>query len=265
MGIIRESFIIYSEWDRAIRTAPDDVQLELYHAVMDFAQTGVKPSGLSWQAEMLMTSIETNMKKVIEKYQASIENGKKGGRPAKNTEPSETQQALSETEENPTKPSNNLEKPNETQQNLDEPNPNLNVYVYDNVCDYVIKLVNNKNNIIINKLRERACTREEIFNCFYEKFKDLKAYYPQYREMIDEFFNYMTDMVLQPRDRFKYKNTALNPEEIFVIMYDATPGDIASDINSLYRHGSEIRDVEQYIWACFINTLAKKLRKQKEG
>lgn len=176
MGIIRDSFLIYKNWDNAIRKAPADVQLELYHAIMDYASTGEKPQGLSWQAEMLLESIEVQMENNIAKYTASVENGKKGGRPRKNTDVEE------ETQDNQDEEEKNLKKPNETQDNQDEPNHNLYVHEYVYEHDNDSQLVNKKNKFenfdLLNacvRVRERTQSEREPF---IERFKQFFIYHP---------------------------------------------------------------------------------------
>ena len=185
MGIIRESFIIFADWDRAIRKAPDNIQLELYHLLMDYARTGEKPKDLSWQADMLFSAIETQIRGTIAKYSASVENGKKGGRPPKN------KQEIEDTQENLDIQNEYPEKPSETQQNLDEPRRNLNVNdnVNVNVNDNIELVKENKKNIFKEYNRpyayERAPFRTDaerapytryyaecIDYCFNDKFKD---------------------------------------------------------------------------------------------
>ena len=79
----KKSFIIYKDWDNAIRKAPENIQLELYHALMDFASTGEKPKDLSWEGELLISAIENSVGSMIARYKACAENGKLGGRPRK--------------------------------------------------------------------------------------------------------------------------------------------------------------------------------------
>ena len=161
MGIVRESFVIYRKWDEAIRKAPEGVQLELYHAIMDFAITGEKPQGLSWEADMLLTSLELQMESNIARYNASVENGKLGGRPKKNVDENK-----------------NLEEPSKTPKNLEEPSHNLNVN--DNVND--IQLVNNNKNKFENFDLLNACVRvrerdAEERESYIEQYKQFFVYH----------------------------------------------------------------------------------------
>jgi len=103
----------------------------------------------------MIISFSTGMENNILRYNASVENGKKGGRPKKSQvqEEIENLEKPSETQENLEKPSNNLD---ESKTNLDKPNHNLNVN--DNVNVNVFsQSINNLNNLSM-----RACVREEL-------------------------------------------------------------------------------------------------------
>ena len=195
MGIIRESFVIYRKWDEAIRKAPEGVQLELYHAIMDFAITGEKPQGLSWEADMLLTSLELQMESNIARYNASVENGKLGGRPKKNADENK-----------------NLEEPSETQKNLEEPSHNLNVndnvYVNDNVNDI---LLDNNKKIIEEKENKNACM------CVREKFSNFFNYHStdKFAKKAEEIIKIMED--LQQKQNFKFKAKSYTNKDIQLI------------------------------------------------
>ena len=135
MGIIRDSFVIFKNWADAINALPDEFQLETYKALVKFGTTGEIPEGLSQVANAMLVSFSVGMEKNITRYTASVENGKKGGRPKKEKPTEETEQPSCENE--------NLEKPSKTQENQTEPTQNL--YVHDNVN--VSKLVKENKNI----------------------------------------------------------------------------------------------------------------------
>ena len=178
MGMIRDSFIIFKNWTDAIEALPEEYQLETYKALVKYGTTGEIPSDLSPIANAMLISFSVGMESTIAKYNASVNNGKLGGRPKK-----------TETQENP-------EKPNETQENQSEPTQNLNVNVNDNVNVSVNDNVNvnqelvykNKKNIFEDYENAGACVRvpvrteeerhpylhyyREFFEwCFHDKFK----------------------------------------------------------------------------------------------
>ena len=140
MGIIRESFIIFKNWTEAINKLPEKYQLEAYKALTQYGLTGTMPEKVSPYVEALLISFSVGMENSICRYNASVENGKKGGRPPKN----QTQNA---NLEEPKITQQNLEEPNKTKTNQLEPNPNLNVNV--NVNDNV------------NYIKERDIERKE--------------------------------------------------------------------------------------------------------
>lgn len=164
MGIIRDSFVIFKNWAESINALPEEYQLETYKALVDFGLTGERPQGLSSVANAMIISFSTGMENNILRYNASVENGKKGGRPKKQQEQEENENLDKprKTQQNLDKPSNNLD---ESKTNLDKPKPNLNVNVNDNVFS---QSINNLNNLSM-----RARVREELD----EKFKDYKFYW----------------------------------------------------------------------------------------
>lgn len=147
MGIIRDSFVMFKNWAEAIDSLPEEYQLETYKALVKYGLNGEMPKNCSPVVNAMLISFSVGMETNIARYNASIENGKKGGRPPKD-KTQETQQ--------------NLEKPNRTQENQVEPrqNLNVNVNVNDNVND--IKLVKESlknNNVFNNYACASACER----------------------------------------------------------------------------------------------------------
>lgn len=181
MGLIRDSFIIFKNWADAINALPEEFQLETYKALVEYGTTGKVPTNISSVANAMLISFSVGMENSICRYNASVENGKKGGRPPKN------KQEIEETQENLDKQKENLEKPRETQENLDEPIHNLNVN--DNVNVNVNKLVNNKKiNIFKNYNSAWVCERVRV-----RTEKEREPYVSYYSEFFEWCFN----------DRFK--------------------------------------------------------------
>lgn len=110
---MRESFVFYASFYEAINNLPDETQLELYTAICKYSLYDELPQ-LSPVAKAMFTLIKPNIDNATARYKASVENGKRGGRPQKE-KPTETQ---AKPNNNPAKPSNNL---------------NVDVYVDDNV------------------------------------------------------------------------------------------------------------------------------------
>lgn len=109
--MIRDSFVVLKTWGEAIKALPQEYRLECYEALFQYGLTGEIPEGISPIANALLISFSRGMENSIARYHASVENGKKGGRPKKEPSPE----------------IKNLEKPRKTQENLEEPNQNLNV------------------------------------------------------------------------------------------------------------------------------------------
>lgn len=193
MGIIRDSFVMFKNWSEAIEALPDEYQLECYKAVAKYGLTGEIPEDISPVSKAMLISFSVGMENNITRYNASVENGKKGGRPKKETK--ETEENL--TEQNKTQ--QNLEKPTKTQENLTEQTQNLNVNVNDNVND--IKLVKNNLNNKINVFNTYACVREiepktkserQPFLDYYKEFFDW-CYSDDFRKVAYEIIDTMIE------------------------------------------------------------------------
>lgn len=120
---MKDSFVFYKSFYDAIKKIPEEYQLELYNAILSYSLEGIEPNNLSSIAEAMFILIKPNIDSSQKRYEASVENGKKGGRPLKKTQ-EEPDKNLDKTQQ---KPNQNLD---ETQE---EPDENLNVDVDDNV------------------------------------------------------------------------------------------------------------------------------------
>ena len=144
---MKDSFVFYKSFYDAIKKIPEEYQLELYNAILSYSLEGIEPNNLSSIAEAMFILIKPNIDSSQKRYEASVENGKKGGRPLKKTQ-EEPDQNLNETQQ---KPNQNLD---ETQE---EPDQNLNVDVDDNVDVNV-----NDNNINNNEQKQVLLEHFEI-------------------------------------------------------------------------------------------------------
>lgn len=111
---MKDSFVFYKSFYDAIQKIPEEFQLELYNAIFKYSLEGIEPTNLSDIPQAMFTLIRPNIDSSQRRYTASVENGKKGGRPRK--------QVLE-------KPNKNLTK---TQQKPKQ-NLNVNVNVNENV------------------------------------------------------------------------------------------------------------------------------------
>lgn len=149
----KNSFIFFRSFYDSINALPEEMQLEVYRTICEYGFNGIEPqeNGI---AKALFISIKPNMDNSSKKYEANIENGKKGGRPKKNTE--ENQNNPTETE---LKPNYN---PNETQNNptitQQEPSQNLDE---DYDLDYDYDLDEDINNNILSSDNETSDKSED--------------------------------------------------------------------------------------------------------
>lgn len=257
MGIIRDSFIIVKNWAEAIEALPEENQLETYKALVQYGITGKIPEGTSKICNAMLISFSKEMEYNIARYNASVENGKKGGRPSKN------KQEIEETQENLDEPSKNLEKLSKTQNNPDitQDNPDITLYDNDNVYVYVNKLVKeNKNNKLLN-ISARAHTREEIFDYLKEKYFALFSYYPSYNLEIEEILNELCNLIesaLNGDFRFNKLNYSL--EELCSIVEAVKVSELPGLVNSIIYNKS-IENKQLYIFGAILNIAIKKYKR----
>lgn len=124
----RNSFIFYKGWREAIKDLPDDVRLEIYESIIEYATTG-NLRGLKPMASIAFNFIKIDIDRDTEKYMSTVErnrnNGSKGGRP-KSENPNEPKE--------PTKPSGLSGNPRKPKK-ADNDNEHDNEYVDDNDSD----------------------------------------------------------------------------------------------------------------------------------
>lgn len=112
----RESFVIFKNWVDAIDTLPEENRYETFKALADYGLSGQMPENISQITRALLCSFSAGVERNLERYQANVENGKKGGRPKKIKKDCKKDKKLDETFNN-SKTEQNPEKPNETEQN----------------------------------------------------------------------------------------------------------------------------------------------------
>ena len=113
---MKDSFIFYRSFYESIKNLDKDIQIEIYNAICEYSLND-ELMELSPIANAIFTLIKPNIDNATKRYNASVENGKKGGRPKK--------------EKNLEKPNNNLK------ETKTKPNQNLDVDVDVNVDDDV--------------------------------------------------------------------------------------------------------------------------------
>jgi len=112
----RDSFVFYKDWKEAIRDLPDDIRLEIYESVIEYATTG-NLKGLKTMASIafnfIKATIDRDVQSYINKCNILRENGikgaefgKLGGRP-RGEKPQKTPNGVIKTPKNPKKPIDN--------------------------------------------------------------------------------------------------------------------------------------------------------------
>ena len=128
----KDGFIFYRSFYDSINALDESMQLEVYQALAEYGLSGKIKDDLSPITKALLTAMIPTIDNANKRYVASVQNGKKGGRPKKNKEvKEEVGENLEKPNQNLNKPSNNLTKPN--------PNPSVSVSVYDTDTEDMIK------------------------------------------------------------------------------------------------------------------------------
>lgn len=77
---MKDSFVFYRSFYESIKELDKDIQLEIYNAICEYSFND-ELSELSPVAKALFTMIKVNIDNAMKRYNASVENGKNGGRP----------------------------------------------------------------------------------------------------------------------------------------------------------------------------------------
>ena len=133
---MKDSFIFYKSFYDAIKNIPDEEQLKLFKSICDYCFGENEIELEDGIAKALFILIKPNIDSANARYKASVENGKKGGRP-------------------------------KTQQ---KPNNNLNVDVYDNVYDNIYNKEIDNNKLLSMK------KDEELINKLIENYNSLNVF-----------------------------------------------------------------------------------------
>lgn len=120
MGGMNRGFTFLPSYYEALRPLPDAERWALYDAIIDYAFTGEAPKGLSPLLNGYFSLLRPNIDNSVKHYTASVENGKKGGRPPKQENPAETQIKPSENpSETKPEPGKNREKEKEKEKEME--------------------------------------------------------------------------------------------------------------------------------------------------
>lgn len=106
-------FVMLPSYYEAIRTLEDNQRLALYDTIMAYVFDGQEPQGLQGAAQGMFSLMKPNIDSSLRRYEASVQNGKKGGRPPK---PKPSQNLL----KTKTKPSGKHDKDKECDKDMDK-------------------------------------------------------------------------------------------------------------------------------------------------
>lgn len=155
----KDGFIFYKSFYDSINALDESMQLDVYKALAEYGLTGEMRDDLSPITKALLTAMIPTIDNANKRYVASVENGKKGGRPKKNKE------VVQEIKENLEEPKQNLNKPS---RNLKEPNLNPYVSVSVSVSD-TDTLIKDKKIKEKDKTEEQAPRLNYITECLLKK------------------------------------------------------------------------------------------------
>lgn len=121
----KESCVFYKSFYDAIKNVPKESQLELYNAVFEYSFNDTIPDFTDGIAKAMFILMKPNIDSANARYRASVENGKKGGRPNKKTQ----QKPNENPDDTKTKPKQNLNDNVDVDVNVnDDVNDNANEY-----------------------------------------------------------------------------------------------------------------------------------------
>ena len=231
----KESFVFYKSFYEAIKNIPKEDQLELYTAICEYSFTDNVPDLPDGIAKAMFILMKPNIDSANARYRASVENGKKGGRPKKN--------------KNLEKPNNNLD---ETQE---EPKQNLNDNVDDNVDDNVNKDDNITPYEKIKDLFHEICVSyPKVIKLSDSRKKTIKARYKEYNYDIEAFKRLFTKA--EESDFLKGNNDKnwsanfdwlINPQNMIKVLenrYENKEVNNASTKQPTKRNGSEFAEYD---------------------
>ena len=137
----RDSFVFYKSFYEAIKNIPEEEQLKLYNAICEYSLFDIIPNLPDGIAKAMFILMKPNIDNANARYKASVENGKRGGRPRKK----QGEKNLDKTQQ---KPNNNLDKTQQKpKQNLnDNVDVDVNVNDNDNIDNKPTKKTNKKAN-----------------------------------------------------------------------------------------------------------------------
>lgn len=265
---MRASFIFYSSYYDAISELPPEEQGQIYKAIIDYGIAQVEPTNLTPAGKMCFKLIRPTIDAALSRYDASVENGKKGGRPTKN--PQETQGKPSQNlEETHTKPTNNLK------QTQIEPSQNLNKDIdMDMDIDVDLDIKQDINFELVNKNKFNNCIDVE------DKCGRVRERTPQerqpYIDFYKEHFNFcfgedfkavsyeIVDTMIEAREQaiiygLKFDHRTIGGKEFTSIIANINVDQFRSIVTQL-KFNEEIVNRPYYILGCIMYASADKTK-----
>lgn len=80
------SVVFFKSYYDSIILLSKDNQIEIYNTIFKYAFNGIIPNELSNEVKSLFLLMKPNIDSSLRRYKSSVENGKKGGRPKKETQ-----------------------------------------------------------------------------------------------------------------------------------------------------------------------------------
>lgn len=162
----KESFVFYKSFYEAINKLPEEYQLELMKVIMIYNFEEELPK-MSPVVEAMFTLIKANIDKASQRYEASVENGKKGGAPKGNDNAKkQPRNNLKTTQNNLNQPGLNLKQPRNNLNDNDNDNDNVNVNVNDNENENVDENENENATRLISSASASSSPSSSIFDFY---------------------------------------------------------------------------------------------------
>lgn len=176
---MNESFVFYASYHEAIQCLPEDIQLEAYKSICEYAITGIEPEGCN----PIVRAIFKMAKPTVKSSLARRENGKLGGAPKGNQNARKTTKVEEE---------NNL-KNNQNNHRLISKQPNVNVNVNVNEDVNVDENVNSEKESEKEKVADATNTqKQKVFKK--PSLEEIKSFCDENNLSLNvqDFFDYYT-------------------------------------------------------------------------
>ena len=149
----KDSCVFYRSFYEAIQGIPESEQLKLYNGIFEYMFNDKEILKETGVAKSMFTLIKPNVDSAVKRYNASVENGKKGGRPKKKETQEKPKQNPKKTQEKPSsKPKQNLN--DNVDDNVDDNVNNKNTPPYGEVIEFLNKTIQSKYKSTTKKSQE---------------------------------------------------------------------------------------------------------------